>query len=56
MKLHFDPNEEEADVLQGDEVSRVVTWQGRSDLASLPGRKVALHLHLARVRVFSTVL
>ena len=45
---------EEADVLAGDEVSRVVTWKGESDLSSLRGRKISIRLHLARARVYST--
>ena len=45
---------EEADVLAGDELSRVVTWKGESDLSSLRGRKISIRLHLARARVYST--
>ena len=47
---------EEADVLAGDELSRIVTWKGRSDLSSLQGRKISIRLHLARAKVFSTAI
>ena len=47
---------EEADPLVGDELSRVVSWKGKSDLSSLKGRKVAIRLHLARAKVFSTAI
>ena len=47
---------EEADILTGDDLARTVTWQGRSDLSSLRGRKVAVRLHLARAKVFSTAI
>ena len=47
---------EEADPLSGDDVSRLVTWRGRSDLSALKGRKVSIRLHLARAKTFSTAL
>ena len=47
---------EDADLLRGDEISRVVSWGGRSDLGALRGRNISLRLHMARARVFSTAL
>ena len=47
---------EDADVLRGDEISRVVSWRGRSDLGALRGRNISLRLHMTRARVFSTAL
>ena len=46
----------EAETLTGDEVARVVRWNGKSDLSELRGREVALRLHLNRAKVFSTAL
>ena len=47
---------EEADILTGDDLARTASWQGRSDLSSLKGRKVAVRLHMARAKVFSTAI
>ena len=44
----------EAETLTGDEVSRVVHWNGKSDLSDLKGKEVAVRLHLHRARVFAT--
>ena len=46
----------EAETLTGDEVSRVVRWNGNSDLSALEGREVALRLHLDKAKIFSTAL
>ena len=46
----------EAETLNGDDLSRVVQWNGSSDLSSLAGREVALRLHLNKAKVFSTAL
>ena len=46
----------EAETLTGDEVSRVVQWNGNSDLSALKGREVALRLHLNKAKIFSTAL
>jgi hypothetical protein len=46
----------EADRLRGDELRRVVTWKGASDLSALRGQKVAVRLHLYRAKVFATAL
>ena len=43
----------EADVLAGDELDKVVTWNGNSDLSSLKGKQLALRLHMARDKVYS---
>ena len=42
-----------ADALVGDELSRVVTWNGRSDLSELKGRPVSIRIHMARARLYS---
>ena len=47
---------DEADVLVGDELDKVVTWKGKSDLAELKGKQVAIRLHLARAKVFSVAI
>ncbi len=47
---------EDCEVLDGDHVSRVVTWKGRSDLAALKGRDLSLRFHLARARLFSVAI
>jgi len=47
---------EEADPLVGDELSKVVTWKGKSDLSALHGKLVAVRLHLARAKVFSIAI
>ena len=46
----------EAETLNGDELARVVHWNGESDFASLAGREVALRLHLNKAKVFATAL
>ena len=46
----------EAETLRGDELSRVVRWQGKSDLAALQGKEVSIRLHLHRAKVFATAL
>jgi len=46
----------EADVLAGDELEGVASWRGNSDLSSLRGRQVAVRLHLARAKVFSSAI
>ena len=47
---------DEADVLAGDELDKVVTWKGKSDLAALKGKQVAVRLYLARAKVFSMAI
>ena len=47
---------DEADVLVGDELDKVVTWKGKGDLAALKGKQVAVRLHLARAKVFSMAI
>ena len=46
----------DCDVLEGDEVSRVVTWKGKSDLSALKGREVSVRFSLARAKLFSLAL
>jgi hypothetical protein len=46
----------EAEALSGDEVARVVHWNGSSDLSALEGKEVAVRLHLKKAKVFSTAL
>ena len=43
----------DSDALVGDELSRVVTWNGRSDLSELKGRPVSIRIHMARARLYS---
>ena len=45
-----------AETLSGDELSRVVRWNGKSDLSMLRGKEVSVRLHLNRAKVFSTAL
>ena len=45
-----------AETLSGDELSRVVRWNGKSDLSVLRGKEVSVRLHLKRAKVFSTAL
>ena len=45
-----------AETLSGDELSRVVRWNGKSDLSMLRGKEVSVRLHLKRAKVFSTAL
>ena len=47
---------DEADVLMGDELDRVVTWNESSDLSELKGRQVSLRFHLCRARLFSVTI
>ena len=44
---------EDADVLVGDELARVVSWQGRQDVAMLAGQTVRLCLALKDADVYS---
>ena len=44
---------DDADPLVGDELSRVVTWDGRSDLSELKGQNVSIRIHMARARLYS---
>ena len=43
----------ESDALVGDELSRVVTWNGRSDLSELKDRNVSIRIHMVRARLYS---
>ena len=42
---------DDADPLAGDELSRVVTWNGRSDLSDLKDRLVSIRIRMARARL-----
>ncbi len=44
---------ENSDTLIGDELSKVVTWKGKSDLSELKGKRVSIRLQMARAKVFS---
>jgi hypothetical protein len=46
----------EADTLAGDELSKVVTWRGKSDLSALEGKKVSVRIHMARAKLFSVAV
>ena len=43
----------EADPLSGDELSGVVTWKGKRDLAAFRGRPVSVAIHMSRAKLFS---
>ena len=47
---------DDADPLAGDELSRVVTWNGRSDLSDLKDRLVSIRIHMARARLYSVFI
>ena len=44
---------EPCDVLEGDELSRQVTWKGSGDLSDLKGREVSVRIRMAKARLFS---
>ena len=44
---------EAAETLTGDELSRVVHWNGSSDLSSLKGREVSVRVHMHKAKIFS---
>ena len=44
---------DDADVLVGDELSRVVSWNGNTDLSELKGRQVSIRIHTSRARLYS---
>ena len=44
---------DDADVLVGDELSRVVSWKGREDLGALKGKLVSIRIHMSRARLYS---
>ena len=46
----------EADVMVGDELSRVVSWKGQSDLSELKGREVSVRIHMARAKLYSIAI
>jgi len=47
---------EEADVLTGDELSKMATWKGKSDLSVFRDRSVSVRIHLSRAKLFSISL
>ena len=47
---------DECEVLDGDEVSKIVTWKGRSDLGALEGQQLSVRVQLCRARLFSVAL
>ena len=47
---------DEAETLTGDELSRMLSWNGKSDLSELEGKPVAVRLHLNKAKVFATGL
>ena len=44
---------DDADVLVGDELSRTVSWNGKTDLSDLNGRLVSIRITMARARLYS---
>ena len=47
---------EESDVLTGDELSKVATWKGKSDLSVFRDRSVSVRIHMSRAKLFSISL
>ena len=47
---------EECDPLEGDQVSQVVSWKGRTDLAALEGRHASVRVRMMRAKLFSIAL
>ena len=47
---------EGAETLTGDELSRVVQWNGSGDLSGLKEQEVSLRLHLYKAKIFSIAL
>ena len=45
--------EDRSDPLHGDSVSQLVSWDGKSDLSSLEGRKIKLRLLMSHSKLFS---
>ncbi len=46
----------EADPLEGDDLSGVVTWNGKCDLSAFRGRPVSVSIHMSRAKLFSVSL
>ena len=44
---------EAAETLSGDELSRVVCWNGSSDLSALKGKDVSVRIHMYKAKIFS---
>ncbi|MDG2015199.1 MAG: hypothetical protein P8J33_16960 [Pirellulaceae bacterium] len=44
---------EDCDLIIGDQIERIVTWRGRSDLQSLAGQAVKIRFHLKDADLFS---
>ena len=47
---------DDCDVLEGDKVSKVVSWNGRANLGELEGQQLSVRVRLARARIFSIAL
>ena len=47
---------EACDVLDGDSLSREVTWKGNGDLSALAGREVSVRIRMAKARLYSLSL
>jgi hypothetical protein len=43
----------DCDPLEGDEVSKGVTWNGSGDLSSLNGQDICVHIRMSRAKLFS---
>ena len=47
---------DQCEVLAGDQVSQVVSWDGNSDLAELEGQQLSVRVRLSRAKLFSIAL
>ena len=47
---------EDCDVMEGDEISKAVTWRGEGDLSALKGREISVRIRMARAKLFSVAL
>jgi len=56
MEAYEGYSTKEADVLTGDELSKVVTWNGKSDLSTFRGRPISVRIHMSIAKLFSISL
>lgn len=49
-------SKEETEPLTGDELSKAVKWNGKSNLASLKGKDISVRIHMFKAKIFSTAL
>ena len=46
----------EAELLTGDRVDKPVSWNGKTSLSALKGRKISIRIYMARAKIFSVSL